>query len=182
MLYSPSKLDLRHLDLKGGERTERFVRFEAHPVHLGGHDYQLTLENDGAVVKIERLTGGFLVTVSVKGMVYGDCQRCLSEVALPVDAKQQEFVPTHPEQWDRGEISPFITDLVVDVPGLAREAIVLALPDKLLCRDDCPGLCPHCGRVRGDGSCDCDEEREDPRWEKLKGLKLSDAGAGPAED
>jgi uncharacterized protein len=93
---------------------------------------------------------------------------------LPVEAQQQEFVPTHPEQWDPEEISPFITDSVLDVPALAREALVLALPEKLLCRADCPGLCPQCGLARGDGSCDCEAEDLDPRWEKLRDLSLGE--------
>jgi uncharacterized protein len=174
MLQSPPKLDLRQLDLKGGERTERFVRFEPEPVFLGGLEYRAGLRDDGAQVLVERLTGGYLVTVSLAGTVYGPCQRCLQEVALPVEAQQQEFVPTHPEQWEKEEISPFINDLVVDVPGLAREALVLALPEKLLCRPDCPGLCPHCGLARGDGSCDCEEDVSDPRWEKLRHLSLGE--------
>jgi uncharacterized protein len=98
-----------------------------------------------------------------------------------VQARQQEFVPSRRDDWDADEVSPFISDLVVDVPSLAREAIVLALPEKLLCRDDCPGLCPHCGVERGDGSCDCEEETSDPRWDKLKGLRL-DRQAGESEE
>lgn len=178
MLYVPPKFDLRELNLKGGERAERFVRFEPEPILLGGQEYQVGLKDDGALLTVERLTGGFLVTLSVAGTVFGACYRCLQEIAQPVEAKQQEFVPTHPEQWDSEELSPFIEEFVVDVPSLAREALVLALPDKLLCRHDCPGLCPHCGVLRGDGSCDCETEVTDPRWEKLRGLSAS--GGKPA--
>jgi uncharacterized protein len=178
MLYSPPRIDLRELNLKGGERTERFVRFETEPIQLGGQRYQVSLNDEGALLEVERLTGGFLVTVSLEGMVFGACQRCLRELALPVSAREQEFVPSRPEEWAPQDLSPFIEDLVVDAPALAREALILALPDKLLCRPDCPGLCPACGTLKGDGSCDCDEPSEYPRWVKLRHLQVRGASEG----
>ena len=52
-----------------------------------------------------------------------------------------------------------------------REQVLLALPLKAICRDDCRGLCPHCGRNLNHEQCTCAEPIEDPRWSALKDLR-----------
>ena len=52
-----------------------------------------------------------------------------------------------------------------------REQVLLAAPLKAICREDCRGLCPHCGRNLNLEQCTCAEPIEDPRWEALKGLR-----------
>ncbi|HZJ03073.1 MAG TPA: DUF177 domain-containing protein [Thermoleophilia bacterium] len=170
---SPS-LDLRELPLKSGERTERVVAIEPYPIFLGGQRYQVVPQGEGADVVIERLSGGYLVTVVMEASVFGACYRCLRELEQQVEARQQEFVPSNPEKWDEDDISPFIDDCVVDLVGLTREAVILALPEKLLCREDCLGICPHCGKDRNLEECHCLVEQLDPRWEKLRELGLGE--------
>jgi len=48
-----------------------------------------------------------------------------------------------------------------------KEQVLLALPVKLLCRADCKGLCPHCGKNRNTESCNCASNVSDPRWAAL---------------
>jgi uncharacterized protein len=166
-------LHLRDLALRGGDTVERDIDVQLAPLHLGGLDYVVVLRDEGAHVTVDRVTGGFMVTVAVRATVYGSCYRCLREVVLPVDTEQQEFVPTHPEKWDEADLSPFIEDFVADISSLAREAVVLALPAKMLCREDCPGLCPECGGLLdGDDRCSCESSSSDPRWEALRRLRL----------
>jgi uncharacterized protein len=52
-----------------------------------------------------------------------------------------------------------------------REQVLLALPLKVICREDCKGLCPHCGANLNDGQCSCADPPEDPRWTALKDLR-----------
>ena len=52
-----------------------------------------------------------------------------------------------------------------------REQVLLALPLKAICRDDCRGLCPHCGKNLNLEQCDCAEPMEDPRWSALKDIR-----------
>jgi uncharacterized protein len=52
-----------------------------------------------------------------------------------------------------------------------REQVLLALPIKAICRDDCKGLCPHCGRNLNTEQCSCAEPLEDPRWAALKDIR-----------
>jgi hypothetical protein len=57
---------------------------------------------------------------------------------------------------------------VIDLSDDARQTVLLALPLKHLCREDCRGLCPQFGRNLNEGTCDCRETRLDGRWDKLK--------------
>ena len=52
-----------------------------------------------------------------------------------------------------------------------REQVLLALPLKVICREDCKGLCPHCGANLNDGQCSCADDVDDPRWTALKDLR-----------
>ena len=60
----------------------------------------------------------------------------------------------------------------VDLSPLIREQVLLALPTRPLCREDCRGLCPHCGINLNHSTCDCRVENLDPRLEALRSLKL----------
>jgi uncharacterized protein len=62
-------------------------------------------------------------------------------------------------------------DGILDVAPLVRQEVILATPIGVLCRPDCAGLCPTCGRNLNDGPCDCDHDAIDPRLAALKQLK-----------
>ena len=63
-----------------------------------------------------------------------------------------------------------VPDEQLDLDELLREDILLDLPTKYLCRDDCKGLCPKCGKDLNEGDCGCDRREIDPRLEILKSL------------
>jgi uncharacterized protein len=148
------RLDLDGLSLRGGQRHECAYSVNVTPVSLGGAKYEVVLP-DGVTVAVDRVAGGFLVSIALDAKVYGPCTRCLSEVELDVHADEQEFAPTTTETWAESEMSAFITDLIVDVSGLTREALVLALPNQVLCSPGCRGLCPQCGQDLNRGLCGC---------------------------
>ena len=171
-MHAPeAHIDLRRLPLRGGETSTLLVEVTISPLLLGGHRYDVVVQRDEAEVAVRRVTGGYLVTLRVHASVYGPCYRCLREVVLAVEAEQQEFVPHDLRTRQAADdLSPFVEDHVVDVAGLAREAVVLALPDKILCSADCPGICPHCGADLREAACTCPPEEPDPRWDALRPL------------
>jgi uncharacterized protein len=148
------RLDLHDLALRGGERHEASHFIDFGPVVLGGVEYRILLPH-GVDIAVDRVAGGFVVTLTAAAKVYGPCTRCIEEVALEVRAEEQEFAPTAGGTWGESEVSPFISDLVVDVEGIAREAVILALPGQLLCSPGCRGLCARCGRDLNQGPCGC---------------------------
>lgn len=174
MTRPSDSLDLREPALRPGGEMSRVFDLEIAPVFLGGVAFSVVLRGPGVDVRVRRIAGGHLVRVAVAATVYGPCSRCLGDVALDLAAEQEEFVPSRPEEWEEGDLSPFIQDLVVDVAGLAREALVLALPTKVLCDDSCPGLCPTCGAAVGSPGCECAPAPTDERWARLAQFKLTD--------
>jgi DUF177 domain-containing protein len=174
-------LHLADLALRGGERYERTYRVELDPIVLGGVGYQVLVPG-GVQVTVDRVTGGYLVSVSLDARIYGPCARCLNEAVLTIRAEEQEFAPTAKDGWEETEGSDFIKDLVVDVDGLAREAVVLALPSQVVCSETCKGLCSQCGKDLNRGDCGCSGGRTDERWGPLRGLRLEGEAFGAGDD
>jgi len=107
------------------------------------------------------------------------CTRCLEPVPWQEEEEfELELRPRHEEPHEE-EIElesedldvVYLDDEVLDLAQLAAEQVLLALPMKVLCREDCKGLCPRCGGSlnQADG-CSCEPE-VDPRWDALKTLK-----------
>ena len=96
--------------------------------------------------------------------------RCLEPAALVFDVDAREI--SQPGEGDELE-SEYVEGEVLDLRGWARDALALALPAQVLCREDCAGLCPVCGADLNAAGPDHGHEREpDPRWAKLSELKF----------
>lgn len=107
-----------------------------------------------------------------------DCTRCLKPVEMALDIPFSVSY-TSPEYYtDEKEIELQKNDLDlavseddrIDLKEVAREQILLNLPDQVLCREDCKGLCEKCGEDRNLINCNCEREETDPRWAALKDL------------
>jgi uncharacterized protein len=147
---------------------------------MGGVDYR-ALVPGGVTVTVDRVAGGYLAGVTLDAKIYGPCARCLAEAVLQVHAEQQEFASTAKDGWQETEASEFIRELMLDVDGLAREALILALPTQVVCSDTCNGLCSHCGTDLNKGTCGCSDEAIDERWSRLRGLDLGESSAAAVE-
>jgi uncharacterized protein len=114
----------------------------------------------------------------VVARVQVECDRCLKPIELPVDSRfKLEYVSVEEYKSQQvDELSVDDLDLtvfdgeVIDVDELVAEELLLAVPDHLLCKDDCKGLCPVCGVDRNASECGCDTAEVDPRWAGLKEL------------
>ena len=98
--------------------------------------------------------------------------RCLEGAALEAEVDAREVAQENTE--DEELLSPYVSDDELDLGRWAHDAAVLAIPTQFLCRPDCAGLCPVCGESLNDAD-PADHEHEtgaDPRWAKLKELKL----------
>ncbi|NLE74448.1 MAG: hypothetical protein GX604_07465 [Actinobacteria bacterium] len=177
-----SNINLHELALSKGQRIHRTIEVEMAPIELSGECYQVVMGTGGVEVGVERISGGFLVTIAFDACIYGPCFRCLREAALEMHPAQEEFIPLHADEWNPGDISPFVADMVVDVAGLAREALMLSLPTKILCEESCPGVCPSCGQAGHDGPCAGTGEEIDSRWSRLRELRLGGPDASLKTD
>ena len=107
-----------------------------------------------------------------------ECDRCLQPVELPVQADfALEYIPgsayesSEVAELTDAEMSVSVFDGdAIDVDEIVKEQILLAVPTRMLCREDCKGICPECGIDRNTGECTCDTDNIDPRWAALKNL------------
>jgi uncharacterized protein len=104
-------------------------------------------------------------------VVAGECRRCLTPVATPLQLEIGTLFTKDPEAQDDPDSYPVAPDATeIDITPAIREELVLAAPRYVECRDDCKGICPQCGTDLNAGSCDC-EPVSDARWQPLKALK-----------
>ena len=119
-------------------------------------------------LRLESVVEGVLVSGTVTGTVAGECVRCLDPVSQHLTVEVQEL-------WTRGEPAdaedelPRLDGDLLDLEPVLRDAVVLALPLRPLCRDDCPGLCSECGAHLADDPGH-GHEVADPRWATLQQL------------
>ncbi len=165
---SPLVLDTRELGRRPGSmrRARRTVPAPA--------DWALELVRvpEGADVeldlRLEAVMEGVLVTGTADAPVAAECGRCLEPVTerLCVDVQElfgYEQAPDDPE-------APILDGDLLDLTGLLRDAVVLALPLNPVCADDCAGLCPGCGGKLADLGADHSHDTLDPRWAALGGV------------
>lgn len=122
-------------------------------------------------VRLESVVEGVLVSGTVSAPLAGQCARCLDPVVDRLEVELTELF-AYPdtatdESTDPDEVSRVVGDLV-DLEPVVRDAVLLALPQAPLCRDDCPGLCPECGGKRAELDTDHRHDTMDPRWAALK--------------
>jgi uncharacterized protein len=115
--------------------------------------------------------GRFYWHGSLDTEVRGECRRCLTAVRLAVAVDIGALFSQDPETEDDPDTYPLPRDaMLVDVTPAVREELVLAAPSFLLCRDDCRGLCPRCGKDLNAGPCGC-APATDSRWQQLAAHK-----------
>ena len=166
-------LDFREEFPPGGIDLDGDIR-QRSPLKSEGRA-QLVEEHHGKhqTIKDIRLAG------QLSADLESDCARCLEPVATSVkrsfdllyrplgaDAGREELSVTSAE----AEIGYYQGDGLL-LEDVLREQVLLAVPVKVICREDCKGLCPQCGTNLNQGRCSCEEPAEDPRWAGLKELR-----------
>lgn len=117
-----------------------------------------------------------LVNINVYAEVEAECARCLTPVSLEISGELGYLYYSHGaeelEQFD--DFMPVEVDFfgrVIDIMPQIQESIYTLIPTKVLCREDCKGLCPNCGTNLNESQCSCANENIDPRLEALRNFK-----------
>src|SRR3712207_537981 len=159
--------DLGRLRLGAGQgrRLDLSVRLDA--FEFGGQRYEVGTRDVPVRLDVSRMTsGGYSMRLTFRAELTGPCMRCLgpAQPAFEVDSREVD----QPGGGDELS-SPYVSDEQLDVHAWARDALALALPAQIVCREDCAGLCPECGK---DLNAEPHEHERppDPRWAKLRGL------------
>lgn len=149
---------------------------------------EIDLEDEGARLvadtRVEGTASRKGEQIRLRGRVQTEvellCDRCLAPSRAPLEVEfDTSFISQEAEAAKTENIELLAEDLglsaydgdSVDLEELVREQILLALPSRRLCREDCKGLCPDCGADLNAGHCSCEQGEVDPRWSALAGLK-----------
>lgn len=136
---------------------------------------QLVEEHHGKHERIKdiRISGDLATTVEL------DCARCLEPAVQKVTRKFDLLYRPLGSDAGRSELSVTAAEAEVGyyqgegllLEDALREQVLLDLPLKAICRENCKGLCPHCGSNLNDGQCSCAEPLDEPRWSALKDIR-----------
>ncbi|HVL96639.1 MAG TPA: DUF177 domain-containing protein [Solirubrobacteraceae bacterium] len=164
--------ELERLNLRSGEgrRIDLHVGMDA--FSFGGTGWTVTPQPVPVRLEVSRTThSGYALRLRFSAGLHGACMRCLeaADPTFEVDAREVSQPATAEELR-----SPYVDEAGdLDLRAWARDGLALAVPDQITCRPDCAGLCPECGADLNEAGPEHHHERApDPRWAKLRELKL----------
>jgi uncharacterized protein len=122
------------------------------------------------IIDVEKSSPHFFIKNRVRATGRFVCDRCLDEFTRAVEEQTSVVFSSAPEMVGLAseEIHPLAKDAVeIDITDDVRDALLLALPVKAVCRPDCKGICPHCGAELNKEICRCGPPHRDARWAAL---------------
>jgi uncharacterized protein len=168
------EFDLGGLRLSVGEGRRIELSVPIDPLELGGERYEIEPERVPVQLEVSRMTGsGYALRLRFRTALTGQCMRCLKAASPEVEVEAREV--DRPGGGEELE-SPYVDGEKLNLAAWARDAFALAAPVKVLCKEDCAGLCPVCAADLNDLDPARPEHHHeperDPRWAKLSELKL----------
>ena len=162
--------DIGRLGLSSGEGRRLELDVPIADFDFGGQRYRVPGGLVGAMLDVSHTTTGYSLRLRMETPLEGPCMRCLEDARQLVTVDAREV-----DQPGGGEdlSSPYLEEEQLDLRAWARDALALALPTQIVCREDCLGLCSLCGENLNVAGPDHAHEREpDPRWAALKELRV----------
>jgi uncharacterized protein len=162
--------ELAPLGLRSGDGRRLDLHVKVEDFHYAGEPYAVTPAMVPVRLDVSRTTGnGYALRLRFTASLEGPCMRCLEPAspAFEVDAREV----SQPGGGDELS-SPYVVKEELALAHWARDALALALPVQLTCREDCAGLCGQCGANLNEDPDHHHEAAPDPRWAKLGELKF----------
>ena len=162
--------DLGRLSLSSGEGRRLDLDVPVDGFQFGGQRYEATGRGVRATLDAARTTQGYALRLRYEMELEGPCMRCLEEAdrSVAVDAREVD----QPGGGDELS-SPYVDGDELHLSSWTRDALALALPAQIVCREECLGLCAVCGENLNEADPGHAHEAEpDPRWAKLRELRL----------
>ena len=174
-----TSFSLRQVKLRPGEEHREAVDVELPAFEFGGQRYVAVPETVPAALGVNRANTGTVFSLAFATRLHGPCYRCLGDATLDLRIHGREYQAEQPD--DEELTTPYLESNALDLSAWARDAIALALPDKILCRADCAGLCPFCGKSLNDEPHVHEEAAGDSRWQALAALREAAPGGDAAQ-
>lgn len=161
---------LRRLRLRLGDVHREAVSIALQPFDLGGERYLPVPAEAAAELEVQRAVGGDVFRLIFRARLHGPCMRCLQDATVDARVDSQEYHATA-DDAPQDLQSEYVVDGELQLSQWARDAIATALPNQIVCRPDCAGLCPVCGKNLNDEPHAHEETIQDPRWAALEALR-----------
>jgi uncharacterized protein len=161
---------LRRLRLRLGDEHRETVEIGLQPFDLGGERYLPVPAQASATFEAQRATGGDVFRLVFDSRLHGPCMRCLRDAVVDVEVDAREYHALADDAADDLR-SEYVVDDGLQLSQWARDAIATVLPEQILCREDCAGLCAVCGKDLNEEPHVHEETQLDPRWAALEALR-----------
>jgi uncharacterized protein len=168
------RIELANLEEGGGKIAHTYESGE-----LDLLDDRVLLSASASISgKIRRSGQQVFVTGHVDAQVQVECDRCLKQVDFPVTADfKVEYITEDDyrssqvaELTEEAMLLSVFDGKTIDIDEIVREQVLLSVPGRMLCGENCKGICPNCGMDRNRDECKCETGAVDPRWSALKKL------------
>ena len=164
------KLDLSFLLEKENETTDVTVSYDLEEIFIGGSTYQKSVSEPFSLTFYNDEGKKLYVSGSTNVSYVCPCDRCLDDVTvqIPVKLSEEFSISDDVISCDEEEGVICIQDNELDVDVLVMNEILVNWPLKVLCKEDCKGICPVCGQNRNVVDCGCDTVVLDPRMQQFQ--------------
>jgi uncharacterized protein len=172
MTRTDDELKIKLVSLKEGEN----------PLHLEGKGTELDLPGEVVLTSPLRIDGSLvklntqlILKTEIRVSLEAECSRCLKSFQQSLQIPLERYYQIGGEAEVPGEENELISisesQQDIDLKDTIREVIMLGIPIKPLCREECGGLCPECGADLNAGTCTCKTRQTDSRWAALEALR-----------
>ncbi|MDE7297238.1 MAG: DUF177 domain-containing protein [Lachnospiraceae bacterium] len=153
--------------------TELSVPLEFSVFERNGVAYEVLRKSEVRVALSSPAAKRVCIRLEAQVVLSAPCDRCLEEVELPFDirySREIDFSKTGEERAEELDELYYISGFDLDVDQLIFEELLVDFPAKILCREDCKGICRVCGANLNDGECGCDRATPDPRMAAIRDI------------
>jgi uncharacterized protein len=169
MARRTDSFDVGQLGLSSGEGRKIDLEVRVDGFDFGGQRYEVEGGSVEVRLDVSHTVSGYAFRLRFDAELDGPCVRCLepADHAVEVDAREIDQ-PGGGEELS----SPYFDEGLLDMRAWVRDALALALPTQIVCREDCAGLCTVCGENLNRSPDHAHEREPDPRWAALRELKF----------
>ena len=155
-----------------GKRMDVNAELETTSFDNGRERFEITQKSPVSIVITNLETGKILVKADLQLTLRAACDRCLAEVPvrLALHTERVVFSPELAVDAEDADDQGFVNGYELDVEAFAHDMIIGNWPAKILCREDCRGICPVCGQNLNVRDCGCDSFVPDPRMAVIQDI------------
>ncbi len=167
------QVNLSELFSQDGKEKDYTVEIEMDAYRVADGAYPF-VSKEPVVLHVENLGDRrLLITGEMRFSLSIPCSRCLEPVVYPFDLvieSEADMQKTDEERASDLDEQPYISGYNLDIDQLLSNELLLNLPMKVLCREDCKGICNRCGMNLNEGTCSCDRSSPDPRMSVIQDI------------